>query len=539
MRTAVGAAALVAGALAAGSQAARPCAPASIDNSALLAGSVTVSPLPGSRDASTRTQISFVGVPASLLRVTSVVGSRTGGHRGRLLAYSQGDGASFVPARPFAPGERVSARAAVLRGARWVAFQDQFSIEYHDAISATPESAQPVGSAGVQSFLSRPDLHPPAVTVSASSPAVAAGDEFLAPYAGPGQAGPMILDPAGNVVWFKPLPANTSATNLAVQQYRGAPVLTWWQGDISVHGYGLGEDVIADSSYAEVAHVAAGNGLAADLHEFQLTPQGTALITAYDPQLCSLAAAGGSVNGAVTDGVLQEIDIATGLVRFQWTSVDHVALGDSYELARKSSTPSPFDFFHINSIDREPDGHLLVSARNTWAAYEIDPRTGKVVWQLGGKHTSFALARGTATAWQHDPRLLSDGEISIFDNGASPRVHHQSRGVLLSVNEAQKTATLVSQLTRPSPIVAESQGNMQALANGDWFVGWGQVSDFSEFNAAGELLFDAHLPAHVQSYRAFRFAWEATPAQPPEFAVQTEASGAKNVYASWNGATGV
>jgi hypothetical protein len=236
---------------------------------------------------------------------------------------------------------------------------------------------------------------------------------------------------------------------------------------------------------------------------------------------------------------MQELDISTGLVRFQWTSLDHVALGDSFELARKSTLDWPFDFFHINSIDREQDGTLLVSARNTWATYAIDGRSGQIVWQLGGKRSSFTLARGAATAWQHDSRVLPDGDISIFDNGAAPRVHHQSRGVVVSVNPQQKTATLRSQFTRPVPILTESQGNFQALANGDWFLGWGQVSDFSEFNAGGELLFDAHLPAHVQSYRAFRFSWDAAPAQPPEFVVRSEASGAKNVYASWNGATRV
>ena len=85
-----------------------------------------------------------------------------------------------------------------------------------------------------------------------------------------------------------------------MQEYAGKPVLTWWQGDISVHGFGLGEDVIADSAYAEIAHVKAQNGLQADLHEFQLTPQGTALITAYDPILCDLSSVGGSSAGAVT-----------------------------------------------------------------------------------------------------------------------------------------------------------------------------------------------------------------------------------------------
>ena len=545
MRTPIAAvaAALAASALAAAvpissAHAAYTCAPAHLDNSALLAGSVTVSPQPGSRDAQGHTQISFLGVPAAALRVLSVVGSRTGRHRGRLLAYSQGDGASFVPARPFVEGESVTVRARVRLGSRSVPASDVFAIEHHDPISTPPETPQPVGTVGVQSYVSRPDLHPPAVTVSAQSAAVAPGDEFLAPYSGPGQAGPMILDPAGRLVWFKPLPPNVSATNFRVQEYLGAPVLTWWQGDISVHGFGLGVGVIANSSYAEIAHVAAGNGLHADLHEFQLTPRGTALITAYDPQLCNLSSAGGSVNAAATDGIVQEIDVRTGLVRFQWTSLGHVALADSYELARKFSTGWPFDFFHVNSVDPEPGG-LLVSARNTWATYDIDPRSGQIVWQLGGKHTSFTLARGTATAWQHDSRLLPDGDISIFDNGSAPLVHQQSRGVVVSLNAQQKTATLAGQFTRPAPIVADSQGNMQALPNGDWFLGWGQVSDFSEFNAAGELLFDAHLPGHVQSYRAFRFGWEGAPSEPPEFAVQSEASGAQVVYASWNGATRV
>jgi Arylsulfotransferase (ASST) len=517
----------------------RSCAAAHLNNSALLAGALTVSPMPGSRDAPGRTQISFVGAPVGQLAVTRVVGSHTGAHSGRLLAYSQGDGASFVPTRPFSEGERVTVHARLRRGKRGVGLTYQFAIAYHDPISGTPEAVQPVGQVGVQSFVSRPDLHPPAVTVTAQSEGVAPGEVFLAPYSGPGQAGPMILDAAGNLVWFKPLPANTSATNFQVQQYGGRPALTFWEGDVTTHGFGLGQDVIADSSYTELARIGAGNGYKADLHEFQLTPRGTALITAYDTQRCDVSAYGGPADGAVTDGVMQEIDIATGLVRFQWTSLDHVAPAGSFELARKSTREWPFDYFHINSIDVEADGTLLVSARNTWATYAIDPRTGQIAWQLGGRHSSFTLGPGAATAYQHDSRLRPDGSISIFDNGAAPLVHKQSRGVVVSINAGQKTATLVSQFTRPAPILAESQGSMQLLANGDWFIGWGQVSDVSEFSPAGQLLFDAHMPAHVQSYRAFRLPWQATPARPPDFAVRHQASGATLLFASWNGATGV
>jgi Arylsulfotransferase (ASST) len=313
-------------------------------------------------------------------------------------------------------------------------------------------------------------------------------------------------------------------------------VLTWWQGNISVHGFGLGTDVVLDGSYAKVAQVKAGNGLMADLHDFQLTGRGTALITAYDPILCNLSAAGGAAYGAVTDGVLQEIDVRTGLVRMQWTSLDHVALGESYESAARSSLAFPYDYFHLNSIDLDPDGSVLLSARNTWAAYDVDPRSGRILWRLGGRRSSFREGSGTRTAWQHDPRALGDGTFSIFDNGSAPTVHGQSRGIVLRLDPGSRTATLVSQLRHAPPVIAESQGNLQALPGGGWFVGWGQIPDFSEFGAEGQLMFDAHFPAHDQSYRSFRFDWTGTPAHRPSLAVAGSAGG-NTLYASWNGAT--
>jgi Arylsulfotransferase (ASST) len=512
------------------------CAPSTLNNSALLDGSVTVSPLPGSRDATPQTQISFLGIPAGELSEVSVIGSRTGAHPGRLLAYSQGDGASFVPARPFVEGETVTAHAQVRTGGAVRQLSDQFAIGHQDAISSTPETIHSGSPAEIQSFRSRPDLRPPTLTVTAQSAAVAPGDMFAAPYNGPGQSGPMILEPGGGLIWFKPLPRGTSATNLQVQEYAGSQVLTWWQGDVSVHGFGLGEDVIADSGYTDIAHVRAGDGLRADLHEFQLTPAGTALITAYEPIYCNLTSAGGPSYGAVTDSVLQEIDVKTGLVMFQWTSLDHVPLNESYESARNSTTSWPFDFFHINSIDLAPDGSLLVSARNTWTVYDINSSSGQIAWRLGGKHSSFAMGPGASTAWQHDARELANGTISIFDNGSSPKVHQQSRGIVVSLSAQRRTATLASQLLRPSPLLSESQGNMQALPNGDWFIGWGQIPDFSELSATGQLLFDAHFPPGDQSYRDFRFAWTGTPVHAPAFAVAPGAGGG-TVYASWNGAT--
>jgi len=519
-------------------QAVPSCGPATLNNSAVLDGAVTVSPVPGSRDASPQTQISFLGVPARELEGIRVEGSHSGSHSGRLAAYSQGDGASFLPARPFTEGERVTVRAVLRLHGHAHALLDVFAIARQDAISTTPERIHTGTPAEVQNFSSRPDLHPPAVTVTAQSPSVSPGDEFIAPYSGPGQAGPMILDQSGALVWFKPLPSYTSASNFRVQEYAGRPVLTWWQGDITVHGFGLGTDVIADASYTNIAQVKAGDGLQADLHDFQLTANGTALSTAYDPILCDLSSVGGPASGAVIDGVFQEVDVRTGLVRLEWTSLDHVALGESYE-RDNSSVASPYDFFHINSLNLDADGGMLVSARNTWTIYDVDGRSGQIAWRLGGKNSTFVEGPEARTAWQHDPRELADGSISIFDNGSSPTVHRQSRGIVVKLDPTNRTATLVSQFTHGPALVAESQGNLQALGNGDWFVGWGQVPDFSEFGPEGKLLFDAHLPFTEQSYRGFRYAWTGAPAHQPLYSYLPGGAGAGTVYASWNGATRV
>ncbi|HYB24863.1 MAG TPA: arylsulfotransferase family protein [Solirubrobacteraceae bacterium] len=516
------------------------CPPATLNNSALQDGAVTVSPLAGSRDASPQTQISFLGVSAADISQVSVVGASSGVHSGRLATYSQGDGASFLPAQPFREGERVTVRARVRIDGREQPLLDAFAIAHEDRITTTPRPVLLGSPAEVQGFHSRPELSPPVVSVTASSPALAPGDVFVTPYAGPGQAGPMILEPDGALLWFDALPTHSEATNLQVQEYEGKPVLTWWQGNITKHGFGLGEDVIADDTYTDIAHVHAGNGLQADLHEFLLTGQGTALITAYEPIFCDLASAGGPAEGAVTDSLFQEIDVKTGLVMYEWTSVDHVALSESYERAQTTSVPSPFDFFHLNSIDRQRGGDLLISARNTWTVYELDPATGQIVWRLGGRHSSFKQGPGTGTAWQHDPRELPDGAISVFDNGASPKEHSQSRAIVISLDDPAGTVTLLTRLTHTPALVAESQGDVQALPNGDWFVGWGQEPYFSEFSPEGTLLFDAHFPTHDESYRAFRFAWTGKPAQPPVFAFQPGSAGAAStVYASWNGATAV
>ena len=535
----------------AGASTASPsCEPPVLNVSAALAGArVTVSPGPGVRDASTTVQISFLGVAAGELSRVVVKGAHSGAHAGHLLAYSQGDGASFVPERPFDPGELVTVHAVLSEAGKSTPFAWSFTVAVPDdpgsadvTESTSPSSAPAPAPKEYQSFHSRPELRPPDVTVSAKAQSATGGDLFLAPYSGIGQYGPMILGEHGELIWFKSLsPAGTRAANLRVQQYEGRPVLTWWQDPLIADGSKTAGEVIANSAYQTVAVVRAGNGYQPDLHEFQITPQGTAWITVYDAIDCNLASVGGPKDGAIADTLLQEIDLKTGLVMYEWHSLDHVPLANSYASAASASKGEPFDYFHINSIDTELNGDLLVDSRNTWAAYDVDPKTGQVRWQLGGKHSSFKLGPGAATAWQHDARQQPDGAITFFDNGAFPAVHPQSRAIELALDPATMTATLVRSYEHQNPLVAGSQGNVQTLANGDWMVGWGQAGYLSEVNPAGQVLFNAHLPPDWESYRTFALPWSGQPAETPRLAVVASSSGGSaggaTVYASWNGAT--
>ncbi len=510
------------------------CTPHTLNVSAALAGGrVTVSPAPGTRDASPATQISLLGVPASELSKIAVSGSRTGAHPGRLLAYSQGDGASFVPAQPFAPGELVTVHGVLTVGTQSTPFAWSFTSATPDLVNtagASPPTSKPIY---FQSFHSRPNLRPPIVTVSVTAQ-TATGEVFLAPYSGIGQYGPMILDEHGGLIWFDPIPPGARAADFQVQQYEGDPVLTWWQDPLAAGGSDAAGLVIANSSYRDVAIARAGNGYQADLHEFQITPQGTALITVYDAIDCNLSSVGGPANGAIADTLLQEIDLKTGLVMYEWHSLDHVPLQSSYASAAPTSRADPYDYFHINSIDITHDGDLLIDSRNTWAAYDVEQQTGQVRWQLGGRHSSFRLGAGAAPAWQHDAREQPDGAITFFDNGAFPQSHPQSRAIELILDTANMTATLARNYEHRNPLLAGSQGNVQALAGGDWMVGWGQAGYLSEVTPSGQVLFNAHLPPDWESYRTYVLSWSAQPAEPPAVAVD-----GATVYASWNGATGV
>jgi hypothetical protein len=373
-------------------------------------------------------------------------------------------------------------------------------------------------------FHSRPDLKPPRVKLFTRTRLASPGYLFVAPKKKVAQGGPLILDNRGRVVWFMPVDQR-GVTDFRVQRYRGKPVLTWWRGK-SPDGRRLGAYAIYDSSYRLIAHVRPENGLSGDMHEFLITKRNTALMTLSHRVRVK--------SRSVLEGALQEIDLRTRRVLFEWHSIEHVPLVESYYRLPRNSNRI-YDYFHINSIDVDHDGNLLVSARNTHTVYKIDRRSGRIIWRLGGKHSDFELGPGVRFGWQHDARRRPDGTLTLFDNAAAPKLRRQSRGLVLRIDERHKRVILLHAFVHMPPLVSVDQGNMQKLPNGNYLVGWGHQPYVTEFGPHGRTLLDLRFArAGADSYRAYRFPWIGRPRSRPAIAVDGD-----TLWASWNGATEV
>ena len=529
------------------------------------AGGLHVIPFPGTPDASRLSDIIFSSLRPDQLTSVVVRGSVSGSHVGHLQALPDHAGTAFVPDKPFDNPEQVNVTATLSSPAAGTASGDpgarvltysfrtampapglsgspSVAARTASAISRTPS---PPPAAPIQNFISEPDLHPVIVSATAD-PDQSSGDIFLTPRLtihAPGrfgkhyhdvfQGGPMILNGLGQLVWFHPV--SGTAANLEVQRYQGRPVLTWWQ---KATGATVGQDLIFSRSYRPVAVVHAGNGYAPDTHEFQITPQGTALIDAHVSVRANLTGVGGSASGVLSDYVIQELDIRTGQLLWEWHALGHIPVSASYY-----GTPTgkrPYDFLHLNSIQQLPDGNLLISGRHTWGVYLIDKQTGKVIWTLGGKYSSFKTGQGAEFSWQHDAHLIGD-TLTLFDDASKPGFQEepQSSAKAIRLDTAAMTATLVHRYKHYPPILTTSQGSAQTLPDGNMFVGWGASPEFSEYRASGKQIFNGTFPFGVESYRAYRFPWTGDPLTSPSLGLVPGPDGSVTAYASWNGATEV
>lgn len=497
---------------------------------------VSVFPAPGTSYNSSRSEISFRGVDAAHVGRFSVDASVSGHHSGQLRPHSDGDGVSYVLATPFRDGETVTVKTGLdVRGGRGGAWR--FRISVRAPFPNIPVPGAPVAPP-LASYRTQPDLHPPVYTTQTPARGTVAGLTFSAPYGPANVQGVMISDDSDQPLYYRNTPGG--GFDFRAQTLKGKPVLTYWQGSgVTLPGTGQGTFVVLDDHYNVVASVAALDGYAADIHDFTITRKGTAIMTVYVPVTLDTRSVGGNARTRVMDSVFQEIDLDSGRMLFEWHSLDHIDLSESYNAAPQDER-TYWDYTHINSAHLYGDGAFLVSLRATHAIVKIDRASAGVVWRLGGKRGDFRQGPGAAFHSQHDVVPHGDGTITMFDNatGVGPSAATQSRGLSLRLDSKAMTSTVVEQLSEPGGLLAPSQGNFEQLPNGRGLVGYGAASAYVEYAGDGSVLHDVRLGLGVFSYRVRKNTWTATPTDPPAV-VATRAGAGVQVFASWNGATEV
>ncbi|KAL4980133.1 ASST-domain-containing protein [Aspergillus desertorum] len=422
-------------------------------------------------------------------------------------------------------------------------------------------------------FKSRTDLAPPRLNITIpAGPDVEKGYLFVAPFSGyadtageqhgPRQAAPYIFRDDGELVWSGYGYYSIWAANFQKARWKGKDVLFCFEGDHNPgYGHGHGHTTILDQHYETIRELRAGNHKISDKHEFHIINEETALIQVYQPVPADLNPWGASPEQQwIVDAIIQELDIETGELLFEWSSLEHVSPEEAIlpinpgQAGSGYNSSDAWDYFHINSVDKDSEGNYLVSARDACSVHKINGTTGEIIWRLGGVKSDFELGDNVKFCFQHHARFVSkEGSkevISLYDNAAHGTEHgrgHEvhthpfSQGKIIEVDTATWHATLVQAFQPPDGLLSKSQGSTQLLPNGNVLVNWGSEGALTEYRADGTPIFHTYMDSGflglgVENYRGFRYNWTGLPNEAPAI-VSIENDEGTTVYVSWNGDT--
>ncbi|KAI2464731.1 ASST-domain-containing protein [Annulohypoxylon bovei var. microspora] len=425
-------------------------------------------------------------------------------------------------------------------------------------------------------FKSRSDLAPPRLNITIpAAKDVEKGYLFVAPFAGfpdtpteqhgPRQAGPYIFRDDGDLVWSGYGIYSIWSTNFQAGRWRGKDILFSFEGDHNPgYGHGHGHITIMDNHYETIRELRAGNHKLVDKHEFHIINEETGLIQIYQPVVRDLTAWGGSTEQQwIVNSIIQELDIATGKLLFEWASLDYISPDEAILPVNPGQAGSGFnssdawDYFHINSVDKDLDGNYLVSARDACSIHKINGTDGSIIWKLDGKDSSFKVPKEAKFCFQHHARFISQKDdveiISLYDNsahgtehGGGSEVHTAptSSGKIIKLNTTSWEAELVQAFFPPDDLLSKSQGSTQTLPNGNALVNWGSSGAVTEYLPNGTPIFHAYMDSDylglgVENYRAFRYNWTGLPNEDPAIVALRGKEGTEGLtaYVSWNGDT--
>jgi hypothetical protein len=316
----------------------------------------------------------------------------------------------------------------------------------------------------------------------------------------------MILENSGNPVFYSKTQSLGKLTCNGLFKYRtGTPKKYTWY--------------LHDEDFNDVDSFQMGNGYVADNHDFQILPNGHALMFSYSSHTIDMSqiVEGGHPAAHIGGAVIQELDFYKNVI-FQWRSIDYIPIKDSY----RDLTSSRISSIHVNSIELdETDGNIILSCRSTSNVIKINRVTGEVIWRLCGKQNDFTFINEHEEnaplyfKYQHDARRYANGNLSLFDNGANGNDMERmySRGVEYALDEVNMTATMVWEYRNNPDFLAMSGGDCIRVGKGNTILNWGRAGKdkeapaMTEADPNGGLVFEIWPSQNKVNGQFKRFVW--------------------------------
>jgi hypothetical protein len=317
----------------------------------------------------------------------------------------------------------------------------------------------------------------------------------------------IIFDTSGAPVWYWKTPDRRRDFKL---QDNG------WLTMLVRDGYGgSGDGYIAlDKNYEYIKSFRTTNGYSTDEHELQVLPDSSYFLIGRRESVVDMSqyVTGGQSFATVRETCIQEFTADDQLI-FIWRAWDHFDIRD---LELESLTSNYIRFPHMNAIDIDTDGNILLSSRHLSEISKINRQSGDFIWRLCGvpesPNNEFIFENDPLSGFrnQHSIRALGNNHYTIFDNGNlhSPAV---SRAVEYAIDTVLNKATLVWEFQNDqSNAQSYYMGNTQRLANGNTHINWAVGNTMpiaSEITPNGEKAFEMWFTGGDHSYRTFRFPW--------------------------------
>ena len=281
--------------------------------------------------------------------------------------------------------------------------------------------------------------------------------------------GPVIVDNAGTVVWYRYFPNG---------------VLNSFQAHANGRYTVLGLDDTTNAfrvldELGDEVDTLRCIGYGTRFHDLLVLADGSAWMLCDETQTMDLSAFGGVDTAQVTATVVQHVD-EDGQVLFEWHAFDHFDITD---MPAADRTGAAVNFTHGNGVALDRDGHLLLSFRSLSEITKVDATTGDVMWRFGGLRNEFALLNDPKGSFerQHGLRPAGPGQIQFLDNG----VQAPSRLVRYLMNPTARAALLTMQFIDAPTTFTFVGGTTQYHANGHATVAFGRAGRVVEADEAG------------------------------------------------------